>query len=366
MKRDINFRSLPPGWDQDERWAWHGAGGTSSSKPASRRLPPDGIKLFVMDKNNSTREKGEQGRVNSIMKRPIRILLQTTIENVEDDWNIGRFSLLREHLSSITDQEGEPAFDVTARDRDSLKLGDDSVLSRLDTSDFDELWLFAVDTGNGLTMADCEGITRFRRRGGGILATRDHMDLGSSICTLGGIGAAHYFHTVQPDPEESRRVPDDQDTSSISWPNFHSGSNGDYQKIHLIEPVHELFREPTSMTGILRYFPAHPHEGGVGVPPNEPNAHVIAEGKSSATGRNFNLVVAFESVEDSEGRDVGRAVAESSFHHFADYNWDTGMGCPSFVSEPPGDQVKQDPSKLSDIKNYVRNLGFWLARARAN
>ena len=73
---------------------------------------------------------------------------------------------------------GEPLCKVTARDREINAGGNDVVLSVLDTTNFDELWLFAVDTGNGLTVADCEGITRFRQRGGGILTTRDHQDPG--------------------------------------------------------------------------------------------------------------------------------------------------------------------------------------------
>ena len=118
--------------------------------------------------------------------------------------------------------------EVTARDRVTNADGDDEVLSRLDTTDFDELWLFAVDAGDGLTEADCQGITCFRQRGGGILSTRDHEDLGSSLCTLGGIGRAHFFHSKHQDPDESRRERDDYETTHISWPNYHSGSNGDY------------------------------------------------------------------------------------------------------------------------------------------
>ena len=40
-----------------------------------------------------------------------RILLQTTIGPVEDDWNIGRFSRLTAFLSSL------PGVEVVARDR---------------------------------------------------------------------------------------------------------------------------------------------------------------------------------------------------------------------------------------------------------
>jgi len=288
----------------------------------------------------------------------IRILLQTTIPSIEDDWNINRFSLLRDHLSSLTDDKGKTICEVTARDREINQDGNDKVLSVLDTTEFDELWLFAVDQGDGLSIADCEGITRFRQSGGGILTTRDHQDLGSSLCTLGGVGPAHFFHTRHPDPDESRHVRDDQDTKSISWPNYHSGSNGDYQKINAIAPVHELLMNAAAP---LQFFPAHPHEGAVGVPENEMHANVIATGTSHVTHRPFNLIVAFERSRDQRGNILGRAIAESSFHHFVDYNWDTSMGCPSFLVETPGDQIKREPQKLNDIKSYVRNLAYWLA-----
>src|SRR5262245_33651664 len=115
------------------------------------------------------------------MKR-IRILLQATIPFTEDDWTIERFSLLREYLGSLKDSSGDALIDVVARNRQENAAGDDTVLSQLDRRDFDELWLIAADAGNGLTTKDCEGITRFRKSGGGILAARDHQDLGASLC----------------------------------------------------------------------------------------------------------------------------------------------------------------------------------------
>ncbi|HLQ76109.1 MAG TPA: hypothetical protein VK210_02075 [Terriglobia bacterium] len=295
------------------------------------------------------------------MKKPIQILLQTTIPETLDDWHIGRFSLLREFLATNKDQAGNSLCHVTTRNRESADGSADPILSTLDNSVFDELWLFAVDTGQGLTTADCQGITRFRQRGGGILATRDHQDLGSSLCTLGGVGRAHYFHTQNPEPDESRRVSDDAYTKSISWPNYHSGRNGDYQKITATEPLHELLRSALSPSGMIEYFPAHPHEGAVGTPADENGARVVATGLSKVTGRPFNLLVAFDQSADSYGNKLGRAVAESSFHHFVDYNWDTSKGCPSFLEEPPGDGLKKEPEKLEGFKVYIRNLALWLA-----
>ena len=288
------------------------------------------------------------------------ILLQTTIPAIEDDWNIDRFSLLRDYLSSITDEAGLAAYEVTARNRAVNGDGDDEILSKLDQTHFDQLWLFAVDTGNGLTVGDCRGITRFRQRGGGIFTTRDHQDLGMSLCDLGGVGRAHFFHTKHQDPDTSRHARDDQATQTISWPNYHSGNNGDYQVIDVSQPVHELMQYPDSASRVIEFFPAHPHEGGIGVPEGEDHARVIATSTSKVSQRPFNLLVAFERNTDRHGNELGRAIADSSFHHLVDYNWDISKGCPTFLAEPPGDQIRREPEKMAHVKAFVRNAARWL------
>ncbi len=285
-----------------------------------------------------------------------KILLQTTIPYTEDDWHVGRFSMLGNFLASIKAADGSLLHDVITRDREVNNNGDDVVLSKLDETDFDQLWLFAVDTGDGLTTRDCEGVTRFRQRGGGILATRDHQDLGSSLCTLGGIGAAHYFHSRNPEPDETRRRRDDEDDPDIDYPNYHSGSNGDFQPITPVEPLHALLSASRS----IEFFPAHPHEGSVGVPPNNDSARVIATRKSLTTGRSFNMIVAFERSRDSEGNMLGRGIAESSFHHFVDYNWNPELGCPSFVTDSPGNGYRETPELLDHVRQYVTNVAQWL------
>jgi hypothetical protein len=232
--------------------------------------------------------------------------------------------------------------------------GPDGVLSTLDRGRFDQMWLFAVDIGNGLTPEDCGGISRFRAKGGGLMVTRDHMDLGSSICTLDGVGAAHHFHTRNVDPAALQEA-DDSYTTSILWPNFHSGANGDFQTIEVEGPPHPVLSNPESPTGLIRYFPSHPHEGAVSAPGGQA-ARVIATSKSKTTGRVFNLAVAFES---DHGH--GRAIAESTFHHFADYNWDPTLGAPSFVTEPAGDGLSSNPMAMGDVRRYARNIALWLS-----
>ena len=279
-----------------------------------------------------------------------KILLQTTIGEEPDDWNVGRFSLLADELSRA-------GHDVTARNRDVE--AEDSTLSTLDVLDYDQLWLMAVDVGGGLSPEDAAGIMRFRERGGGVLTARDHEDLGSCLRQLGVIGRINHFHNYNPEPNARR---DDQDTPSISWPNYHSGSNGDYQPVFATEPVHELLRTAKTSSGRIEWFPAHPHEGAVSPPPDHPVARAIACGRSSVTEQRFNLAVCVDGETTGDGRRVGRAIAYSTFHHFADMNWDIDAGAPSFVTETPGDEIKRDPSRLAIFKDHVRNVADWLAK----
>jgi hypothetical protein len=286
-----------------------------------------------------------------------RILLKSTIPYTADDWHIGRFSSLCAHLEGLRGPGGERQFAVDARDRILTARGDDADLAGLGASSYDQLWLFAVDEDGGLTAGDCEGIDAFRARGGGCLVTRDHQDLGACVARLSGIGAAHHFHTHNPEPFTERHSPDDQETPSISWPNYHSGSNGDAQRITLVGPTHALLVDAARGRPV-RCFPAHPHEGAVGVPPHATaSARAIATGTSKTTGRSFNLAVVFEE-QHSAGRRMGRAVAQSTFHHFTDYNWDVTAGCPSFVVEPPGRGL--DAEARADIHAYTANLARWL------
>ncbi|UGT44120.1 hypothetical protein LTV02_12335 [Nocardia yamanashiensis] len=276
-----------------------------------------------------------------------KILLQTTITAHPDDWSITRFALLAAELRAA-------GHDVTARDR-AVHGANDPILSRLDDSDFDQLWLLAVDTGDGLTDTETAAIVRFRENGGGVLTARDHQDLGSCLLGLGSLGEVNHFHQRNPDPARAR---DDQDTPAISWPNYHSGANGDYQPVFAMAPVHDLLRTGASGSGRIEWFPAHPHEGAVSA--CAPFATVVAQGRSIVSGRRFNLAVALDGEVAADGRTMGRALAESTFHHFADYNWDLDRGAPSFVSESPGTQIKADPARLTTYLNYIRNIATWL------
>ena len=277
-----------------------------------------------------------------------KILLQTTIAENPDDWDVSRFSLLARELRGAGHR-------VIARNRVG-GVDNDPVLSHVDNLGIDQLWLMAVDVGDGLSPADAAAIMRFREHGGGVLTARDHQDLGCCLLQLGSLGEVNQFHRTVNDP--AARC-DDRDNPDIAWPNYHSGANGDYQPVFSADPVHELLRTEQTRSGRIEWFPAHPHEGAVSA--DIPHARVLAQGRSTHTGRRFNLAVVLDGETAPDGRKLGRALAESTFHHFADYNWHIGCGAPSFVTEMPGTGIGEDPHPLRAFKDYVRNIAEWLS-----
>ncbi|MFN2450363.1 MAG: hypothetical protein ABR508_11360 [Candidatus Baltobacteraceae bacterium] len=283
-----------------------------------------------------------------------RILLQTTIPYVEDGWHAGRFSA----LAKLLEADGH---DVTARNREPDARGSDPVLTRLAATGFDELWLMAVDAGNGLAPSDVRGILTFREKGRGVLTARDHQNTGASILNLGAIGSVNNFNKYNRERDIRRLRRDDHDNALITYPNYHSGNNGDYQRIVALEPVHEVLRTRHSPSGVVEYFPAHPHEGALSVPEGMSFARVIATSLSTQTGRSFNLAVAIDNEPSMNGHACGRAIALSTFQHLTDYNWGESDSAPSFVTEPRGTQFRDDPQRMETYKDYIRNLARWLS-----
>jgi hypothetical protein len=190
-----------------------------------------------------------------------------------------------------------------------------------------------VDESGGLTADDCAGISRFRQRDGGLMVARNCMDQGSFVGNLCGA-----------------------ETANVAWHGYNSGADGEFQRVRPVGHIHWVMRDRHSPTGVIRYLPAYPHEGIVNAPPGDANARVIMEGRSRAAGRRFNIAVAFERAERS-----GRAIAQSSFHHFADYSWNPAANRPSTVTEPADDDIVRSAEALRSTMQYVRNIAFWLS-----
>jgi hypothetical protein len=91
--------------------------------------------------------------------------------------------------------------------------------------------------------------TRFWR----ILASLISTLYGCSLCSVGGIGEAHHFHSKNIDPDLSRQANDDPYTTNILWPDFRSGANGDFQEIAIVEPRHPVLRDLKAAAGRIAW-----------------------------------------------------------------------------------------------------------------
>ena len=233
------------------------------------------------------------------------------------------------------------------------------ILKILTRSDFDQLWLFAVDIESALTDRDAFEIQSFRERGGGVMATRDHEDMGDSLLKLGLLGAVHNFHSSNCELDPLRHHPDDKVTDYISWPNYHSGANGDYQTVATPNSQHPLVKRANGEP--IEFLPAHPHEGVVSVPKDAKDfANEILIGRSAVTNHAFGCAIAIENERNAQGVRLGRAVLQSTFHHFADPNLDVEAPLPSFVTEKSGTGMRDNPQALSDSLRYIANVAAWL------
>jgi hypothetical protein len=256
-----------------------------------------------------------------------RILVQTTLCRGDGEWQIERFSSL---ISLLRDEGHE----VIARNREPGGDGSDPVLASLDSSAFDELWLFAADSGNGLAPADVRGILRFRERGGGIFTSRDNENVGASLLNLGSVGLVNHFRSYNRQLRPRRRHAF----------RYRAGTQEPYQRIVPLEPVHELLRSRHSQSGVIEYFLASEHEAAISVPPYTPFARVIAVSSNGAAEAAANVAIAIDNERCYDGRACGRAVATSCLHQFADEQWNGN-----------GDAASED------FKEFARNIARWLA-----
>lgn len=255
------------------------------------------------------------------------ILVQTTLREGEGEWQIERFT----SLVSLLRSEGHT---IVARNREPGPDGSDPVLSTLDSSEFDELWLFAADRGNGLAPNDVRGILRFRERGGGMFTARDQENIGVSLLNLGSVGLVNHFRTY------NRRLR----RRGFRVMENRPASEQDYERIVPLEPVHELLRSQRSPSGVIEYFPAHAHEAAISVPAYAPFARVIAVSADDETGNAANVAIAIDEERCHDGRVCGRAVATSCLHHFANAQWSRDSDAPS-----------------ENFKDFARNIARWLA-----
>ncbi len=202
------------------------------------------------------------------------ILLQTTITANPDDWDVSRFSMLAAEASRGWARCAGPQSGRSSSRRIR-------VLCNLDELGFDQLWLMAVDVGNGLTPDECAAIGRFRGLGGAVLTARDHQNLGSCLRGLGSLGQVNEFHDASLDPASRLRRPGQSRTSR--GPTTTRAPTATISRCWPSSRCTSCCAPPGPPAAASSGSRPTPTRGSVSA--HVPFATVVARGRSTATGR---------------------------------------------------------------------------------
>ncbi len=281
-------------------------------------------------------------------------------------------------LTFVHRQGGDPDATIAgARTLDSLDL----------VKNYDQVWFFGFDSSTappaGLSSAEVQEMTTFMAepKRGGVLVTGDHEDLGRSIA--GALPRAGLMRQYPAPPN----VPPAWNTTLLDGPdpgsdrNFDDQSDDVPQRIRWREyPISGLpfFKRSRphpvmcSRFGPIDVFPDHQHEGEALAPvpaagdPDWPtfaghqeHPEVIAWGRiTDPTATHAGAEIGIVSAYDGHNVDVGRIIADSTWHHWFDINLlGTAPSGPyaGFDATAAGQQV------LLKVDSYFLNVGVWLS-----
>ena len=279
-----------------------------------------------------------------------KILLQTTIPTVADDWNIGRFHLLTEFLDRQRAADGSSRSSTSRRATGTAVRGPQPAACRLDQSDFDQMWLFAVDTGHGLTPEDCAAIARFRQRGGGLLVARDHMDLARCKAWASPTISTPRIGKRPQAPSQRRSMRRSSGPITIPAP---------MAIIRKFRPWATCIR-----FCVIPPIPARPFASCPPIPTKARWTHRPARRTHASSPRDEAKSPVLISISRWRSSWTPRPGRTGAIHipPFRRLQLDIGAGAPSFVDEPPGSAMAQTPEAMRSTKSYAGNRGARLSR----
>lgn len=305
-------------------------------------------------------------------KRPANVRILIYMDGAS--FNGGSFDGLQHVINAV---ESDPwpwaNFIVTTANRytDTQADQDNVTLTDLSLDAFDEVWLFGISSSsNLLSAAEVSALETFMDGGGGVLTTGDHASLGRGLSgPLKRVGKLRMY----PAPP----------ASAPTWNTTIRDANGDGQYLfaeqsdstpQVIRPKYRyhwssggiflsLKKSPHPLLcgeqGVLKILPDHQHEGQVVIPNSfpvsewpkigsfQPKPEIVAWGKiidpnATNAGDEFPVIGAY----NGHGVNVGRIVADSTWHHWFDINMN-------------GFNVASDDYR--DIISYFQNVAAWLA-----
>lgn len=281
-------------------------------------------------------------------------------------------------------------FDVSTAHRDggdaSASISGAKKLTDLDIMNkYDEIWFFGLNSVPNLTAAEVQLLDQFMAapKSGGVLVTGDHADLGKGI-TFQITRAGKMRKYPAPDA-----IPKIWNTTLVEGSDANSTYDFDdqsddvpqsirYRRYYMYSPFalkrryrpHPVLCGPT---GPVRVFPDHQHEGEAIAPTpvagdpawptkagHQEAPEVIAWGRiKDPAAVNHGKEIGLASAYNGHNVDVGRIVADSTWHHWFDINL-TG------ILPPPSpyagfDDTAAGLAALKHIDAYFLNCGVWLA-----
>jgi hypothetical protein len=328
-------------------------------------------------------------------KPTVNILFYTDYEGVNLDSDVDSIAnefgvrILRDLL--VGDDSDVATFQIALLNRHEPTQASQKLTSTL-LEGFDQVWFFGIrlanrtsEPDNELTNAEVAALAAWMADGG-VLMAGDHsnprpsdadphlnplLNLGRAIGHRvpragalrrweGGppISGSDAYNTQVPTPEvpigqiESLVAQEDEWPQQLILKTYAPSGGGPLDPTQPYgRRVHRLF---CGRTAPITAFPDHMHEGHLIVPTTlpadtwpsgpsgQPRPEVIAQGTDKRSGEIYDLVVAY----DGDEADVGRVVADSTWHHYFNVN---------LKGFPSGGSV------LSQLAQYYVNLAVWLS-----
>jgi len=283
-------------------------------------------------------------------------------------------------------------FDIATAHRDgtdlSASISGAKKLTDLDiVNKYDQIWFFGISSTPNLSPAEVTLLDQFMAapKFGGVLVTGDHADLGKGIAgqiTRAGQMRQYPAPPASP-PVWNTTLEDGPDPGSSYDFNDQSDDRPQtirYRRFPIWSPVaFKLRSRPHPVLcgpdGPIDIFPDHQHEGEALAPipaagdskwptknGHQERPYVIGWGKikdPAATKHGQEIGVA--SAYDGHNVDVGRILADSTWHHWFDINL-TGLAGEAPMSPYSGfDATVAGQAALKKIDAYFLNCGVWLA-----
>lgn len=250
---------------------------------------------------------------------------------------------------------------------------------------YDEVWFFGINETPSLSTAELTLLDQFMAapKHGGVLVTGDHASLGRGIAgQITRAGQMRLYPAPPSSPPDWNATIEEGPDANATF-DFEDQSDDKPQTIRYTRyPLGSVLGVPRRYRphpvlcgpdGPIDVLPDHQHEGEALAPavaagdPHWPTKaghqerpEVIARGRikdpgATKHGQEIGVVSAY----NGHNVDVGRIVADSTWHHWFDINL-TGIAAPpspyaGFDATPAGQAA------LKKIDAYFLNIGVWLA-----